>query len=161
MRKLLFFLFISIFTMSLNAQSRKTQTHKKTTSSVTKKRTTSSANNLGKVWLVEGDGFFYFEGKYKGEQIFISVNFSSGSFPTIELDGTETPPTHKKTMEMSIIEDTYPVEFDDKGHLIVRDGDTIIFDGYIYEKGSRNRVDYYLVGKLNGVDVKLKEGYFN
>ncbi|MBQ0019291.1 MAG: hypothetical protein KBT39_02090 [Bacteroidales bacterium] len=73
------------------------------------------------------------------------------------MNGRELPATNKKEMDMNIDDKSYPVEFDDKGHLVVKEGDNIIFDGHIYIKNSSN----YLIGKLNGVDVKLKESYFN
>ena len=73
------------------------------------------------------------------------------------MNGRELPPSIKKEMDMNIDDKSYPLEFDDKDHLVVKEGDNIIFDGYIYIKNSSN----YLIGKWNGVDVKLKESYFN
>lgn len=73
------------------------------------------------------------------------------------MNGRELPPSNKKEMEMKIDDKSYPVEFDDKGHHVVKEDDNIIFDGHIYIKNSSN----YLIGKLKGEDIKLKENYFN
>lgn len=114
MKKLLFILFISLMTISVNAQGTKHQASKPArTTKVTK-------GGKGSVFVKSGTFTFYSDAL----KIEVVVN-AYGRYSSVVVDGTEFLGTVKK------------------GHIVAKEDDTVVFDGYMYNGGKVLRGLFY------------------
>lgn len=116
MKKLLFLLFIGLTALTVSAQKPKAHADKPAKTAKTTKAAKSQKGNNGSVYVHSGTFKFYSDA-LKAD---VEVN-CYGRYSSVVVDGTEYLGTTKK------------------GHIVAKEDDNVIFDGYMYNGGKTLR----------------------